>query len=163
PGEPLHEGMRWRVHTHPSSHRRALPLVPQPGRAAWDRYGLHEPSYVEGLSADGSGRPVRRLYYTGRSSPTSVGNTPPYSMGRLPRFYTRAEGLGTAFVHGTPEGLAMLLRKSPKLLGDDSYPEQKLWISSSARASGEISDWWTPTPVLDAESGPAWYRGGFFG
>lgn len=235
PGEPLHEGMRWRVHTHPSSHRRALPLVPQPGRAAWDRYGLHEPSYVEGLSADGSGRPVRRLYYTGRSSPTSVGNTSPYSIGMLeltpvgwqrhprpvltgtarnpsalgpkvvysdgmwrmwfrsttgepakgerpvseihytesvngidawstPRpFYTRAEGFAHAFVHRTPEGFEMLLSKSPNLFGDDSYPEQKLWISSSARASGEISDWSTPTPVLDAESGPAWYRGGFFG
>src|SRR5690625_5009526 len=60
PGEPLAEGMRWRIQTEQDRPRRAAPLVPQPDRGAWDHYGLHEPCFVQrppGDGVDGTGGP----------------------------------------------------------------------------------------------------------
>src|SRR5690625_7240876 len=113
----------------------------------WFRSTTGEPAKCE--------PPVSEIPYT-----ESVNGIDAWSTPRL--FCTRAEGSAHAFVHRTPEGFEMLLSKSPNLFGDDSYQEQKLWISSSARASGEISDWSMPTPVLDAEYGPACYLGVVF-
>lgn len=272
PGEPLHEDMRWRICTDPNNPRRAQPLVAQPAAGHWDRYGLHEPSFAEGLAGgpagsvddagapehlDGAGAPAprpggpagfagagqvpgtpvprRRIYYTGRASRQVVGNTAPYSIGMLeltpagwrrhprpvltgtdqfpsalgpkviyaeekwrmwfratpgepgrgewpiaeihytesedgisnwspPRpLYSHRDGFAHAFVLQTPEGFEMLLSKSPNLFGEQHYPEQKLWLSTAKRPSGDAADWSEPRPVLAAAAGEQWYRNGFFG
>src|SRR5690625_3400282 len=58
PGEPLHEGMRWRVHTHPSSHRRALPTA-RPSRRG----------RVRAARALRRRRPQRRRLRSARATP----------------------------------------------------------------------------------------------
>lgn len=76
----------WRFDTDPENPRYAMPLVEQPPRRAWDGYGLHEPCYVRGWVASPSGTVEReRIYYTGRSSWKSAGNTSSYAIGFLER------------------------------------------------------------------------------
>lgn len=104
PGEQLSESMRWQIRTEPNRPRRAAPLVPLSRRGQWDRYGMHEPCYVEG-AARGDGGPVRRIYYTGRAARKVVDNESPYSIGMLEL---------------TPVGWQRY--PTPVLTGDERYP-----------------------------------------
>jgi hypothetical protein len=57
----------------------------------------------------------------------------------------------------------MLLSTSPNLFGEPHFPPQGLWLSTAATPSGDVRDWSTPRPVVDAAYGPEWVRNGFFG
>lgn len=84
-GEPLHNGMTWEITADPGRPHKALALVDQPDKGEWDHYGLHEPCFVDGLTASPEGQQVRcrRIYYAGRSSRRVLGNDAPYSIGFL--------------------------------------------------------------------------------
>ncbi|MBB4935528.1 hypothetical protein F4561_006422 [Lipingzhangella halophila] len=84
-GASLGENPRWTIRTDPARPHTALPLVDQPAKGEWDHYGLHEPCFVSGFTTTPAGErvPCRRIYYTGRSSRTTLGNDTPFAIGVL--------------------------------------------------------------------------------
>ncbi|HLS16198.1 MAG TPA: hypothetical protein VK095_16955, partial [Beutenbergiaceae bacterium] len=101
-------------------------------------------------------RPLAEIHYTESEDGISNWSTPR-------PLHSHHDGFAHAFVLQTPEGFEMLLSKSPNLYGEQHYPEQKLWLSTAKRPSGDPADWSEPRPVLAADGGAAWYRSGFFG
>ncbi len=100
--------------------------------------------------------PVAEIHYT--ESEDGIGDwTPPRP------FYSRADLFAHAYVLKTASRYEMLLSKTPNLYGEPHYPDQKLWLSTSATPSGDVRDWTTPEVVLDAADGDPWTRNGFFG
>ncbi|QXE01579.1 hypothetical protein [Terribacillus sp. DMT04] len=128
-GEPLTTENRWRISTYPGKPHKAKPLLPQPKEAAWDRYGLHEPCYVEG-KADGA--PVRRIYYTGRSASNVLGNESPYSIGCLELRH------GRWFRHPNPVMIGTVRNDSvlaPKVIYDEG--KWKMWFAATPHEPGK--------------------------
>lgn len=135
PGAPLSSN-DWALTTQPGSPGRALPIVDDPPRSAWDRPGMHTPCYVEGRTADGE--PERRIYYAGRASHAHSGPTSRYAVGMLSQVGGRWIRHGAPVLAGTPERPSAF---EPMVRFDDG--RWRMWYLSAAGepGPGELPDY----------------------
>jgi len=179
PGAPL-SSQDWALLTDPRHPRRAVPLTPDPPRRAWDRKGMHAPSYVRGRRRDGTEE--ERIYYAGRSSASTTGpsshraaatqsaacdgpspagdGTGDWSVPRT--LFTTQDGYFDNAVQQVDDHYEMVVARGTNLHGTDDFPPQGLWWLRSERPSGQRADW-TPDPVrlLDADHQPLeWFANG---
>ncbi|QBI53087.1 hypothetical protein [Streptomonospora litoralis] len=113
----------------------------------WFRASPHEPAKGE--------QPVCEIRYT--ESTDGITWSPPWP------FHSREHSFAHAYVLQRPDRCEMLLSTSPNVFGQSRYPEQGLWLSTSAGPSGDVRDWSKPRLLVGAAGGPAWLRNGFFG
>lgn len=146
-GAPITDD-RWAFVT--GERGRATPIGAPTHRNAWDRAGMHTPSYVAGRIGD---RQVERIYYAGRRSQKITGPESRYSIG----YVERVEGV---WRRGT----------SPVLTGDDTRPsvlepfvicQDGVWRMWFLSAIGEVGRNEQPDYELryaESEDGEHWSR-----
>lgn len=160
-GAPL-SSVQWKLTTQPGAPGRALPIVDDPPRGAWDRPGMHTPCYVQGETADGE--PERRIYYAGRCSRAHTGRTSRYAIGVLRQIGGRWVRYGPPVLTGTTERPSAL---EPTVRFDRGV--WRMWYQSTAGQPGPgerpdyrisyvesadgLSGWSPPRPFFSTDDG----------
>ncbi len=161
PGAPL-SSLQWALTTQPGAPGRALPIVDNPPRGAWDRPGMHTPCYVEGETADGE--PERRIYYAGRCSRAVTGPSSRYAIGVLRQIGGRWVRHGPPVLTGTaerPSALEPTVRFDrgvwrmwyQSTVGEPGPGEQPDYRICCTESADGLSGWSPPRPFSGTDDG----------
>lgn len=165
PGAPLSSNA-WSITTIDSDPHTAISLVAQPDDSAWDAYGLHTPSYVQGIDhhAEGGAAERERVYYTGRSSEDSSGEDSLYSIGVLEKTDEGWVRRPSPILTGTAERPSVLEPKAryfegkwriwyvsaPNEVGPGELPQYRIEYVESENG---VTNWSTPKVLFSTAEG----------
>jgi hypothetical protein len=136
----------WRIET--DKRGRVRSLAADPSRGAWDRAGMHTPSYVPATN----GHPAR-IYYTGRASLKQYGAQSRYAIGVLEYIDGQWVGRSEPLIRGVAPRLSVL---EPLVVQDDG--RYVMWFQANQHeiGPGELPDY--ELQVSESTDGIVWSK-----